>query len=691
MKNNRFTPDIIEEYFATDGRMARLLPGYKYRREQVILAKSIANSFLNREFLLSEAGTGVGKTYAYLLPAILWTQESNEKVVISTRTKALQQQLTEKDIPALKKVLDIDFVVTEAKGRENYLCWNKYMRILAGRKRLEQGEQKFIEAILRWAEETKTGDRKELALDSALMSYWKIVAADRKSCWRDNCPYHDKCFRLKMLKGLEKADLIVTNHALLLSDMLMVNTILPQYSYLIIDEAHTFDRLAFTHLSLRFSPAEIMETLQMLYTREKGVEKGHLPTLQDRYPNLAAACTEAVELVKRNLNILAKYFAALSQSTTIKNYSYARVIEKPDGESRWFIDAVNLYQDWKETINLLLLKLTELIEEIKDTEEGNELAMLHHNLDEYSNTACLIMEEHLNQDDKITWMEYERGQVVAVASSSLNAGNILNDCLYGRLESLIMVSATLAIEGRFDYFLSRTGLDFLLEEDRVITLLQHSPFNYEEQAKMLIVNDIPEPSEPDYSETIAGVLEELFLAVGGQVLVLFTSRAQMKEIAALLRPDCDQNGFNLLVQYEDGEFNHLIDEFIHSPKAILMGVETFWEGIDLKGEVLKCVVIVRLPFRSPSDPYSIAAERLCRLERKNGFRHFMLPDATVRFKQGIGRLIRSEKDRGMVVVFDSRLERKTYGQVFKNSIPIKNVHILSRKELTPNIKAFLAK
>lgn len=686
-----FSPGRIAEYFAPHGRMAQLIPGYRYREEQVRLAESIAANFLNQEFLVSEAGTGVGKTYAYLVPAVLWALEKKERVVISTRTRALQQQLTEKDLPDIKKVLDCEFIAVEAKGRENYLCWNKYMRILAGRRKFEPGEERFIEAILRWAEATRSGDRKELDLDSSLMSKWGIVAADRKSCLRDNCPYHDRCFRLKMLKSLEKADLIITNHALLLSDMLVENSILPSYSYLIVDEAHTFERLAFDHLSLRFSFPEISETMQLLHIREKGYERGYLQLLKGKYPHLQALCTETAAILGRGLAILKDLFTALSQGMVAQDYNYARVIQWQDHDTTWLNQAVDLHREWQESTKLLYAKLTAIKEEIQEPEENNELEMLMQTISEYAGTAAIIMEENLEQEDKITWLEYEKGRAAAMASSSLDAGSILNERLYHKLESLVMVSATLAIEERFDYFLTRTGLTPLMADDRVNTLLQQSPFDYEKQARLLIINDIPEPSETGFAETVAGVLETLFLTMGGQVLVLFTARGQLKEVTALLRPDCDLNGVKLLVQYEDGEFNHLIDEFIHSSNAVLMGVETFWEGIDLKGEVLKCVVIVRLPFRPPSDPYSTAADRSCRLENKNSFQHFMLPDATVRFKQGIGRLIRSEEDRGLVVVLDSRLEKKAYGKVFKNSIPIKNTNLLVRKQLPAYMKLLPAK
>ncbi|MGI5912996.1 MAG: ATP-dependent DNA helicase [Syntrophomonadaceae bacterium] len=683
-----FSPEQVAGYFSINGRMAQHIHGYRYRQEQVKLAESIARSFLNSEFLVSETGTGVGKTYAYLIPAILWALDKKEKVVISTRTRALQQQLTSKDIPEIKKVLDCEFNVAEAKGRENYICWNKYMKILAGRKKLEIGEQAFIESILRWAEETKNGDRKELSLDSSLMKYWYVLSADRKSCLRDNCSFHEKCFRLKMLRSLEKADLIVTNHALLLSDIQAENSILPQYRYLIIDEAHTFDRLAFDHLSLRFSLSEISELLQMLYSREKGYERGYLQLLKGKYQTLQPLITETVNILERNLEIIFELFTVLNSNTVKKDQNFNQIINWQDHDSKWLNQAMDIYLDWQGQMNLLLTKLSSIKEKINDTNDNNELTVYLQSLDESSYIATTVMEENLERDDIITWLEYNHGQVVSVASSSLDTGIILNQRLYHNKESIIMVSATLATEGHFDYFISKMGLNALMADERVNTLLQQSPFNYDKQAELLIINDIPEPSQRDFIGALASTLSEIILTIKGKILVLFTARTQLNEIAKLLKPYCNLHYITLLVQYEDGEYNHLINEYLHNPRAVLMGVETFWEGIDLKGDALKCVVIVRLPFRSPSDPYCIAADRSCRLAKKNSFQHFMLPDATVRFKQGTGRLIRSEDDRGIVIVLDSRLENKPYSNVFKNSIPINNTHLLTRKHLQAYLKDY---
>ncbi|NLB87856.1 MAG: DEAD/DEAH box helicase [Syntrophomonadaceae bacterium] len=237
---------LIDEFFREGNLLSDLIDNYTYRPNQVELADVIYKAFLDQEFLIAEAGTGVGKTYAYLIPTVLWALNEGEKVVISTKTKALQQQLVEKDIPNILRLLGTPLKVVEAKGRENYLCWNKYMKILAGRRAMTPEEAKFVEQILTWAEQTKIGDKKELGLKAELIKHWWIVAADRKSCAKENCRYHDKCFRLKMIRSLDKAEIIIVNHALLLSDIVVDNSILPEYKYLIIDEAHYIDREAFS-------------------------------------------------------------------------------------------------------------------------------------------------------------------------------------------------------------------------------------------------------------------------------------------------------------------------------------------------------------------------------------------------------------------------------------------------------------
>lgn len=676
-----FGRELVGSFFLPGGSMEQHIESYRHRQEQVRMAEAVADALANQEFLVAEVGTGVGKSYAYLLPAILWSLESGEKVVVSTRTRALQQQLMEHDIPDLKSVIERRFTCVEAKGRDNYLCWNKYMSILAGRKPLDQGEQQFMEKVLGWAEHTDTGDRMELGLSGHLMKHWDLLAANRRNCTKDLCRYRDKCFRLKMLKRLEKADLIIVNHALLLSDLLVDNSILPEYHNLVIDEAHTFERESFDKLSAVFSRDETLELLRMLYSRDRRFERGYVQHLKGRFPNLIVDLNALSTLVHQAIECLEECFDTVHKSGMKGEQNHSRVLEYRDFESPWFQKLVDRYLEWQHGMHLVINKLGELKERLSGDDEEMELTNTILSLQECSEQAYIVMEESPDRADIICWIDYQNGRPASLAASSIQIGKLLNQRLYSKMHSLVMVSATLAIEDSFSYFLDKTGLNSIDSPDRVRTLLEHSPFDYERHARLITFRDIAEPNEPGYKKAVYEVLMEVMQATGGRTMALFTSRSDLLEASSVLKPWAAAQGLRLLVQGEDGEFAFLMDEYMNSSNSILMGLETFWEGIDLKGELLKVLVIVRLPFRSPADPFCSAGDRYYRMLKRNSFQSFMLPDAAVRFKQGTGRLIRSEADRGMVIVLDSRLENKAYGRVFKNSIPIQRVVTLRKKEL----------
>jgi len=675
--------NLVRKLMEPGGKMEEMLKGFTYREEQLRFANAVAGAFRDESFLAAEAGTGVGKTYAYLIPALIWAQQSQEKIVISTKTKALQQQIVDRDLPELEKVLGYKLKYIEAKGRDNYLCWNKYQTILAGKKRLELGETNFIEAILRWAEVTRRGDRKELPLNQELMKHWHIVAADRNNCQRELCKYRDKCFRLKMIKGMSTANMIVTNHALLLSDVMVDNSILPEFHHLIIDEAHTFIKESFDRLAHRFTLQEILNLLQILYTKDRRAKKGYLIHLRTTYPNLSPLLDEITPLVENALKQSSQLFNCISKGLKYReDYSFSHILSPADREMPWFADTLETYrQDWNPTMELLLLKLRELSKELEGEPESGDLLGITSAMQEIDDMAFTIMAEEIHSNSNITWVECINGKVAAVCSSEVDNGNLLDRQLYQNLKTLIMVSATLAIEEKFDNFVTRSGLQQYDRDGRLATILEQSPFDYQNQACMYVVKDMPDPTSGMFNRAVNGVLADIFLSQGGRTMVLFTSRKHLQDAASELRPYCEEHGLNLLVQHEDGEFATLIEDFVTSTNSILMGVETFWEGIDLKGEVLKCLVIVKLPFRSPSDPYCSAWDRYYKLQRKNSFQYFMLPDAAIRFKQGVGRLIRSENDRGAVVVLDTRLINRSYGDVFKNSIPIKNMVSLTSPDL----------
>lgn len=693
MKNedHSYMEKQIDLLLSEKGIMASHLPEFRFRSQQKQLAENIATALADDDFLLAEAGTGVGKTFAYLIPAISWCQKTGNKVVVSTRTKALQQQITDHDLPELIRIMNSRIKTAEAKGRENFLCWNKYQQILAGKKSLSAPEQDFVQSVLTWVERTKSGDRKELELPSDMMQSWPVLAAERNSCLRDQCRYQDKCFRLKMIRNVHKADLIIVNHALLLSDILIENrekSILPDYEYLIVDEAHTFIKESFDRLSCRFGYFDIKPLLNALYEKGRGkVRRGYLLHLLAVYPHLANLITEATTFTDQCLRLSEDLFHFLNSIAAYgDNYAFHHVLKEREQNLPAFKKAVNSYLEWKAAINLLIDKLNEVKEEIANDNEFLELSGIIIALADISNAACLIMEENLDRKDGICWLEYERGKTVAICSSPIYTGDSLDEKLYRKLNALVMLSATMTVDNSFDNYINRSGLSWYAKDGRLNTMIETSPFDYENNAALYIVEDMPDPASTRFTMELQQVLGEILLTSQGRTMVLFTARKQMEETAEFLRPILEANKMRLLVQHQDGEFANLMDSFKSNENAVLMGLETFWEGIDLRGELLKCLVIVKLPFRSPADPYCTAWEKYYLQQKQSSFEHFMLPDAAIRLKQGVGRLIRSETDRGVVLVLDTRLIHKKYGQLMQNSLPLTNIAAVPSKQLAGIIK-----
>lgn len=683
-----FTADQVEALFNNEGPIHKNIPDYHHRKEQVALARAVAHALANQDFLIAEAGTGVGKTLAYLVPAVSWAVLEGERVVIATRTRALQQQIMEKDIPALKRILPMEFAAAEMKGRENYLCWNKYQSILGGRRSLETDEQRFIESILTWAERTRSGDRNELQMPGSMMKHWSLLSADRYSCRKDLCRYHDKCFRLKAVRNSQKAHVVVTNHSLLLSDLGVNRRLLPEYKCLVIDEAHSFDRESFDKLACVLSRPEITRWFTSLYHRDLTFERGYLPSLRARFAHLAETINQLRPHVDQGLKLACQLFDHLDQHLG-KSRESSRVIQNGELESPWVNEAFHIYLEWQACLHLLLKNLEKLLEHMPGEDEEGELQAYVMHLQEFSDRAYRLFEEDLQRHDRLIWVSLAQGQVQEICSSLVEMGDELDTGLYQHLASLVMVSATLAVEDSFDHVVRRNGLERYQQEGRIRTLLETSPFRYEEKACLLMVKDIVNPAHQSFSLQVAETLLSAAEAVQGRVMALFTSRKQLLEVSSCLRPLLESHGIKLLVQHEDGDFSALMEGFLANEQAVLMGLDTYWEGVDLKGDLLQCLVMVKLPFRSPSDPYCSAAEKYCRLNRLNAFSYFMLPDAAVRFKQGIGRLIRSEEDKGVAIILDSRVTRQAYGKTFLNSSPIPNRITINRSELPENIAKWI--
>jgi len=679
--------ETVEAALGIGGVLEQTLAGFTPRPEQMRFALAVGDAFENETFLLAEAGTGVGKTFAYLLPAVIWSKHNQEKVVLATKTKALQEQIVDRDLPQLEKALGCKIKYCEAKGRENYLCWHKYQNILAGKIRLEKDQVPFVEAILGWAESTRTGDRKELKIGQTLMRHWEIVSAERYACQRELCQHHEKCFRMKMLKSLAKADLIVTNHAMLLTDLMMNNSILPEYAHLVIDEAHNFNKEMFDQLALRFSHFDFLHQLQRLVVRDRRSKRGYLMHLAAAYPEMKSSLDEMGVMIETLIRSTGELFACFDKCINREQeYNLVRIFDGDDLDSDWLAQALSKYMDdWKPRLEALLNLFGPMIEAVEN-EDSLELTAIRDILAAMDEVLFIIMAEKMNLHTSLAWVEFAEGHAAVLCAADVESNQLLDQKLYRHLRTLVMVSATLTVEESFEALMDRCGLRPYAEAGRVEMLLEHSPFDYRQQAGFYLIDDLGEPSSPGFTQAVIRVLQEIFLTQRGQTMVLFTSRKQLEETAQKMRPLCVAQGLNLLVQHTDGEFASLVNEFASQPNSILMGVETFWEGVDLKGDMLKYLVIVKLPFRAPSDPYCRAWEKHYLRQGQNSFSHFMLPDAALRFKQGVGRLIRSETDRGAVVVLDSRLVSKGYGRVFRRSIPLQELLLVPVAEIGSCLK-----
>lgn len=666
--------------------MAQSIPFFRYRHEQLDMAEQIMRAMVDQCHLLAEAGTGVGKTYAYLLPALLWAANHDDKpVVISTRTRALQEQICDRDLPLLCEQLKTPLSCEEAKGRDNYLCWHKYERIRAGKVALSKDEQAFVTAILTWAESTKSGDRKELRIGSDLLQHWPIVAADRLSCLQSKCPQREQCFRLKLGQRLKKARIIICNHALLLSDL--AHNIIPEYDCLIIDEAHAFSREAFDRLSFCFSLGDARETLRQLYFQEGFKQGGALYTLGQQQPELLPEI-DAIRALMSDFELYAiSFFQHWHDHAGPQNPSaYAYVLTGETGaEDKSWQRAVAVYDEWQPVIGLLAERLEQLTHEVKD--EELPLAGLAGCFMEYSDALYYIMMEQLGRDDCVSWLDYRAEQVDSISSTTIYSGEALREQLIAKVNSAIMVSATLTADNSFDDFINRCGLKEYQEQERLMTVCHQSPFEYERLAALFCVEDMPDPSDnsPAAEAILHRALEDICLVTGGRTLILFTARRQLTAASRYLRERLRREDMELLVQHEDGEFGALMGEFRQRKGRILLGLETYWEGIDVKGEQLTCVVIVRLPFRPPTDPYAVAWDKYYRLQGQHPFYKFMVPDAALRFKQGAGRLIRSEEDHGAVIVLDPRIISKPYGKRILNGLPIVNQFRIKRDQLRESL------
>ncbi len=672
--------DKISGLLGAQGPFARTFSGFEYRPEQEEMLKAVTQAIYRSRHLVVEGGTGVGKSMAYLLPAVLFAVSQGQRVVVSTNTINLQEQLLRKDIPALFGVLEEAGLLSEGmakaallKGRSNYLCLHRW-NFLARTESPTVEDARLLSKTAVWLQDTVSGDRGEINLAGRDSFTWSRISAGEKT-WCPGLRDGGPCFLRSARERAEQAHIVVVNHALLLSDLVRGGSLIPDYQYLVIDEAHNLEDEATRQLGFQVPPERLEEASEPQGRLVTGVrmalaaESLGSAVRQEGEQAVAGMETQAVSLRENWARLWAasERFLATCRQATSEDQNQVMLTQQVRGQQVWSDLALaweNLDVRMQEAVKALsrlqrFLETTTLPAASDQPALAMEAATVQDNLELLRGQLGSILDEA--DDENIHWMNRDqyKGEI-SFHSAPLDVGATLAEQLYARKECVVMTSATLSTEGNFDYFRKRAGIAEDCDEQLV-----GSPFDYQKAALLLIPEDMPPPNAEGYLDALSLVLAGLGKSLGGRTMALFTSYAALRGVASRVRAPLMADGIQVLAQSVDGPPQQLIRRFTDDPRSVLLGTSSFWEGVDLPGGVLKALVLTRLPFHVPTDPVVKARSE----QYEDPFKQYSIPQAVLRFRQGIGRLIRSKGDMGAIVVLDRRITGRSYGQSFLRSIP----------------------
>jgi ATP-dependent DNA helicase DinG len=642
------------------GRLAQVLPGFEYRADQLAMAEAVERAIERRSYLVAEAGTGTGKTLAYLVPAIL----SGRRVIVSTATKTLQEQIWEKDIPMLREICGLDFAAAYLKGRSNYFCLERGAEFERAPTFAVREEAALWPRIKDWAARTQTGDRSELDLPDQFQT-WRDLSATSENCLGRECRAYEECFVTRARAAAAAADVLLVNHHLFFADLAMRTSragveILPDHDVVVFDEAHALEDVATEYFGLQVSSYRVEELV-----------RDALRAVADR-PDLASMMKEATgELRRAGERLFQEVADALraagsrgrgpaSASRPGARGAYgrrsgpARASAADEGVRAGI--SPEMLEPAGRALERLDVSLSGLRDQLADADIP-ALAMIARRAGELRVELAAVTA--MKEPSRIYFGEV-RGRGVFLRAAPIDVAEELQTRLYRRTDTVIFTSATLAAQGAFDYFRRQVGLapELAVEEGRF-----PGPFDYARQAALVAPDGMPEPNDPGFAEAAAKAIEELTAVTGGRAFVLCTSNRNMLAFHRASR----HLPYRILLQGERPK-SRLLEEFRAEP-SVLFATQSFWEGVDVPGEALSLVIIDRLPFAPPGDP--VVAARLRALEEhgQDGFSEISVPAAALALRQGFGRLVRRRSDRGLVAVLDRRLVTKSYGRAFLATLP----------------------
>jgi len=646
----------LDAVFGEEGMLAQTYPHYELRKEQIEMAKGVQKAFAKGKHLAVEAGTGTGKSFAYLVCAIDQALRTNTKAIISTHTINLQEQLINKDIPFLANALDYDFTATLAKGRSNYVCLRRLQYATKMGKTLFDDVVSEIFEINEWAADTSNGSLSDMKYAPS-MAAWDAVHSEHGNCKGRKCEMYKECHYWRARRRLEMSDVIVVNHALLFSDLALKEHsvgVLPDYGCIVLDEAHNIENVAEDHFGINISNFSINYLLNGLH-KTKG-NKGLLAHTD---------CSEGIELV-RECRESAKIFFAQVQSWYDNSYR-----ENNGRCQRGFVD-----DNLSESINSLRLAVKRHVNSLDDDDDSKlEFTRSIDRLKSLEQELKIFINQPPNDIEQVFWVESSQSRLrrITLRNAPIDVGPDIKRCLFDAFPSVITTSATLSCgagaKEDFDFFSSRIGLE---DYD---SLMLGSPFDYKNQVTLHIEASLPEPNSPDFTPAAIEVVKRYLSHTKGKAFVLFTSYAMLRNFAENLEDWFEENEIQLLKQGDGLDRSSLLEEFKEDTHSVLFGTSSFWQGVDVPGESLSNVIIVRLPFAVPNHPLIQGRIEKLRASGEMPFFKYQLPSAIIKFKQGFGRLVRKKTDKGIVVVLDSRIVTKSYGRKFIESIPPCNIEI----------------
>ena len=622
---------------------------YEERPQQLSMAVKIAAVFDAQGHLCVEAPTGVGKTFAYLVPAIHYARQTQRPVVISTHTISLQEQIIDKDLPLLAELTDAPLRFAIAKGRGNYVCLRRLYAASSHEDEFLPSEnlKPQLVRIREWAEKSRDGSRSSLEFRPQT-DIWDAVCCEMGNCMLGRCRFFKNCFFMNARRRLLRAHVIVANHALFFSDLGMKIEagaenagILPRYGAVILDEAHLVEDTAAVHLGVRITNYGIRRALRRLYNPERN--RGLL--LNDQ-------CREQRQSVVKALESTRSFFRRLQEALARQQDSVVRY-QSPGGVHD------TLGDDLAETAK----QVRSLAKKTENEERCQELLTIAEQIETYRTGIRAVLDMQL--EDHVYWFErYGPGRKgVSMNAVPVEVGELLEKHLFSDEFSVIMTSATLAVRGKMDYFCQRTG------SRKAEKLILSSPFNFQEQVTLYVPRQMPHPNHSDFIPAACDNIRGFLTRTHGKAFVLFTSYRMMREVATRLESFFLEQGIRLLTQGEGLSRSRMLEAFRDDIDSVIFGTASFWTGVDVPGEALSNVMIVRLPFAVPDHPLVAARQEAIQRDGKNAFFEYALPEAVLKFRQGFGRLIRSRNDRGIVVVLDNRILTARYGKIFLDSIP----------------------